>query len=226
MGLIEIGQPQVTLMTIVVGQQPIHRGIGGSRAKDQIRPVDSFIWVTMVHQPAGSLTTKPQVQGVALKLAIELVETALILADLLHLRALRVGLRFLAQQSQEPHALFAVTEVEGINLDRPIEISQSGLMVAANDLSPRSSAQHHRILGRYRHCPVEVTHRRVLLAHFQGVLARAKVASRIVGLTSQVGFVRLGRLDVAVIHPELVSHPQPCLVEGRIALYAPRGNLR
>src|SRR5947209_5326418 len=67
MGFMEIGQPKVTLITIVVGQQPIHQGVGGNRAKDQIRPVDSFVLVTVVHQPAGSLTTKSQVQGVVLK---------------------------------------------------------------------------------------------------------------------------------------------------------------
>ena len=61
MGFVEVGQTELTFLAVVVGQQAIHRRMRRIRAQDQIRPLDRLVRVTVLHQPARSLTAELQV---------------------------------------------------------------------------------------------------------------------------------------------------------------------
>lgn len=82
MGLVEVGQPDVALFAIIIGKEAIHCGVGGSRVKDQLRPINGLGLVAMVHQPAGRPAAELRVQRITFELAGDLGKLGLILAKI------------------------------------------------------------------------------------------------------------------------------------------------
>ena len=78
MGLVEIGQAELTFLAVVIGQETIHRGVRGIGSEYQIRPLDSFVFVSVPHQPARRLTAELWIERIAQQIAADLVELRLV----------------------------------------------------------------------------------------------------------------------------------------------------
>src|SRR5262249_26451838 len=145
-------------------------------------------------------------------------ELRLFLADSLHDLELGVGLSLLPQAKENEHALIAIGGVEGVGLNRPIEVSESGFVTTLVELDRRAGGQRHGIPWRQCQGAIEQADRLRDVAQLQGILPGAQVPDRILGLAREGSGLLDARLGAAVGGPELVGQAEPRPVQARIAL--------
>ena len=173
MGLVEIGQAELTFLAVVIGQETIHRGVRGIGSEYQIRPLDCFVFVTVPHQPACRLTAELRVERIAEQIAADLAEPRLVVLESLDDLELGARLGLFPQPGKHQHALVARPLIEGVGFYCLVEVTERRFEVALVQLERRAGGQHLGITGRQGQRLFEQAGRLGKITNFQGCFARA-----------------------------------------------------
>ena len=218
MDLVEVGQPDVTLFAIIIGKQAIHCRVGGSRTENQPGPFDGLVRVAVVHQPAGRPAAQVQVKRVTFELAGHIGKLGFILANLVKCAPFGIGLCRFPLPGQDEHALVAVAIIKRVGLHGTVKVCQRRVYVILANLRGGPGPQHNRVVRSQGQGSVKVGDRCLVISPLQRILSSTQEGQHVAGIVFQVPRVLRGCLVVAVIQPQRISQPQPCLVKIWIAV--------